>query len=135
MQRGNTKVALVDDEKDARMLIGMNLKTAGYKQIQEYESGTDLLNSINSPSEEKLPHIILMDTEMTGLLGFEVCRQIRQTDYGQGVAILGVSSSNYKSNWMEAGADGFVEKTMATGVGHSDQLDEKIQEALEAYKR
>jgi len=102
------RVLLVDDESALRELMGIRLESVGF-DVDEAADGYEALKKL------KLSHYdaIVMDTNMPGMFGYEVCSAVREIPLGKNLAILGMSGNeivDYKSNWTEAGADGFVYK-------------------------
>jgi two-component system, LytTR family, response regulator len=67
------KVLLIDDEKDARILLRQYLQAyPGYEIIDECVNGLDAVGKINS---EK-PDLIFLDIQMPGISGFQVVQQL-----------------------------------------------------------
>lgn len=126
--REDIRILLVDDSESTRILFSRNLKYFGYSQIQEGVNGQDAINLLLIYK----PNLILMDTQMPGMDGYEVCRKIRQEDYGKEVAIIGMSDGQYKEKWLEAGADDFLHKKTFSLKG--DALDAKIQEVFKKHQ-
>jgi CheY-like chemotaxis protein len=124
------RVLLVDDEPGQRELMGIRLESVGFN-VEEVGSGYEAL--------EKLKHFkydaIVMDTQMPGMYGYEVCSQVRKTPLGQDLAILGMSgnnSMNFKRDWDEAEADVFLDKREITDFPYV--LEKNIKAAV-AYRR
>jgi|SRR5690625_2365700 len=70
---GKHTILVVDDEPGIRELIRMFLEKEGYDVI-EAENGKEAMEIVSSDQ----PHLILLDIEMPGMTGFEVCRNIRK---------------------------------------------------------
>ena len=68
-------ILIVDDEADARTTLGDILVESGYK-IVEAVSGEEALEKVR---KEK-PDLVLLDTKLPGMDGFEICRQIKQVE-------------------------------------------------------
>jgi DNA-binding response OmpR family regulator len=66
------KVLVVDDDRDLRELIGYVLKSAGYAIV---EAG-DGLEAVRAHAAER-PSLVILDLNLPGIDGFEVCRRIR----------------------------------------------------------
>ena len=123
------KVLLVEDTPEFRDLLSDMLGVLGYTQIQEAGNGHMALEL----AKNYQPNLVLMDTRMPGLLGPEVCMQMRQEDYGKMAAILGMSNDEnptLKDAWLNAGADNFFLKDI-----EPDDLARIIEEALKKYQQ
>ena len=67
------KVVIIDDEKDARLLIRQYLKAfSEFEIIAECSNGIEAVTKINSLE----PDIIFLDVQMPGLSGFQVVQQL-----------------------------------------------------------
>ena len=66
------KVLVADDDADLRDLIAFSLAQAGYLVIKASDGAAALRRF-----EEELPDIALLDINMPGLSGFQVCEAIR----------------------------------------------------------
>lgn len=67
------KVIIIDDEKDARLLIRQYLKPfTAFEIIAECSNGIEAVTAIN----ELEPDIIFLDVQMPGLSGFQVVQQL-----------------------------------------------------------
>jgi DNA-binding response OmpR family regulator len=66
------KILVVDDDRELRELIGFVLRSAGYQII---EAG-DGLEALRQHAAGK-PDLVILDVNLPGLDGFEVCRGIR----------------------------------------------------------
>jgi DNA-binding response OmpR family regulator len=66
------KILVVDDDRELRELIGFVLSSAGY-QIVEVGDG---LEALRRHAAEK-PDLVILDVNLPGIDGFEVCRRIR----------------------------------------------------------
>ena len=64
---------IVDDDLAARMLERETLEQSGFTvhEAADGESALDMLEALT-------PDLILLDVDMPGIDGFEVCRRIRQ---------------------------------------------------------
>ncbi len=66
------KILIVDDDRELRELIGFALRSAGYPVV---EAG-DGWEALRQHAAEK-PDLVILDVNLPGLDGFEVCRRIR----------------------------------------------------------
>ena len=125
----NIKVLLVDDAPVFIEGLIPILGILGYARIRQAGDGPKALEL----AKDYQPHLVLMDTRMPpGPEGYEVCRQMRQEDYGKRAAILGMSTNDnpaLRKQWLEAGADNFFVKDIEL-----TDLDAIISAALEKYQ-
>ena len=68
------KVLIVDDDHDLRELIGFVLKGAGYETVEVGDGPA----AVRAHAAEK-PSLVILDVNLPGIDGFEVCRRIRAT--------------------------------------------------------
>ena len=66
------KILIADDEKDIVEMLSAFFAGKGYDILTAY-NGEEILRKL-----EGAPDIILLDVNMPGMDGFEVCRQIRE---------------------------------------------------------
>ena len=66
------KILIADDEKDIVEMLSAFFTGKGYAVLTAYD-GEETLKKI-----ESRPDIILLDVNMPGMVGFEVCRQGRE---------------------------------------------------------
>lgn len=98
-------VLIVEDEEGIRSLICLFLKKKGY-DVLEAENGFNALAIVT----EENPDVILLDIEMPGMDGFEVCKHIRKQSK---VPILFISckkDATDKMNGFSMGADDYITK-------------------------
>ncbi|HLQ35750.1 MAG TPA: response regulator, partial [Chloroflexota bacterium] len=101
-------VLVVDDSSANRELIEACLATVECK-IQTAEDGPTALGAIRATP----PDLVLLDVQMPGIDGYEVCRRIKATPRGRllpVVMITGLGSISDRVQAMEAGADDFMSK-------------------------
>lgn len=102
------RVLVVDDDPTALLLASQALGNAGFVVI-EASHGLMALDLF----QQSDPDIVMMDVEMPGLNGFEVCRQLRSLPCGKLVPILMVTGQddiNSVQEAYDAGATDFVTK-------------------------
>lgn len=66
-------INVVDDDEGMRFLLKLILERAGY-DVVEAESGEECLERFDSIR----PDLILLDINMTGINGWDVCKQIKE---------------------------------------------------------
>jgi putative two-component system response regulator len=102
------RVLVVDDTRENRTLLERLLTGHGYV-VQTADDGMSALSSI----AQAPPDIILLDVQMPGLDGFEVCRRVKAdpaTRLTPVVLITGLTDRKSRIEGIEAGADEFVNK-------------------------
>ena len=68
------KVLIADDDKDLLALIGFTLAQAGYLAVKASD-GPSALKAF----ENEAPDLVVLDINMPGASGFQVCEAIRRT--------------------------------------------------------
>lgn len=84
----NARLLLVDD--DAGMIQVMGKVLSGYTQLRFATHGQQALEIARS----WLPELILLDAEMPGLDGFEVCRQLKADSVLADIPVMFVTQHN-----------------------------------------
>src|ERR1700756_4381411 len=67
------KMLIADDDRDLRELIGFTLTQAGYLVLKAGD-GSSALQTF----EDESPDLVVLDINMPGLSGFQVCEAIRK---------------------------------------------------------
>jgi two-component system alkaline phosphatase synthesis response regulator PhoP len=114
-----TKVLVVDDEESLRRIVAQAFTDRGFSVITA-ENGLDGLKL----AKKERPNIVILDLMMPGMLGFDVCRQIREDSTLSRTVVIITSAKSYKPDIdraMELGADAFFVKPA--------DIDELIQTA------
>jgi len=68
------KILVIEDNEQDRIIIKRFLNKAGYEEISMAETGEEGLKKADS---EK-PDLVISDTLLPGIDGFEVCKRIRE---------------------------------------------------------
>jgi DNA-binding NarL/FixJ family response regulator len=104
-------VLVVDDDASCRRLIKSVLEGAGYRTV-EAKTGEEALALVRS----ERPSLVILDVKLTGLSGYEVCRELKET-FGKGLPIFFVSGERTDSfdrvGGLLIGADDYVVKPFA----------------------
>jgi len=98
-------VLIADDDPHIRQLLAFALRKAGF-DVEESGDGEATLIAVAT----KAPHLLVLDINMPGMDGLEVCRRIRATS---NMPILFLSSRDDEIDrvlGMELGADDYVVK-------------------------
>ena len=100
-------VLVVDDQPQNVRLLEAVLAPHGYS-VQRAASGAEALESAWSAP----PDIVLLDLEMPGMSGYDVCRRLRADERTAFLPIVMVTShqDQVRAEALEAGADDFVTK-------------------------
>lgn len=119
------KILLIEDEEGFREFIQMYLEKRGYKVIVA-GNGIEGLKKANYIK----PDIILLDIEMPGLDGFEVCKEIRKK---MNIPVVFISCRNEvmdKVKCFQIGGDDYLTKPFDFA-----ELEARIQANIRQYKR
>lgn len=101
-------ILVVDDEWMSREMLEAFLKLAGYR-VRLANSGERALSMV----AEQTPDLIMLDVQLTGMDGFEVCRRLRARDQTRHTPVLMVTafeSPEDRQLAAGAGATGLVIK-------------------------
>jgi len=101
-------VLIVDDDEDQRTVMGLLLRRQGHEVITA-ENGEVALEKVRRAD----PGLVLLDVNMPGINGFEVCRRIKSnpaTRLTPVVLVTTLSAIQDRVRGIEAGADDFLSK-------------------------
>ena len=99
------KILVVDDDRELRELIAFVLRGAGYSIV---EAG-DGLEAVRRHADER-PDLVILDVNLPGIDGFEVCRRIR-ADFDTPVMMLTVRGEEADQvRGLDLGADDYLAK-------------------------
>jgi putative two-component system response regulator len=105
MRRG---ILVVDDDEDQRRVLAQLLKRYGFEVITAAD-GEEALELVKSDE----PDLVLLDVNMPGLDGFEVCRRIKanpETRLTPVILVTALTATEDRVRGIEAGADDFLSK-------------------------
>lgn len=122
----SSKILVVDDSAENRMLLKMLLEDD--YDICEAESGMDCLQLFETDDFD----LLLLDANMPGISGYQVCQTLRQQPKTETLPIIfvsGLDSSEERLAGFEAGADEYVIKPV-DGL----ELQEKVKAHLTRQK-
>ncbi|QYZ64597.1 MAG: histidine kinase [Gammaproteobacteria bacterium (ex Lamellibrachia satsuma)] len=101
-------ILAIDDDKISRKIIGRSLEAAG--MVPRFaETGEEGL----AEAQRHIPDIVLLDVEMPGLNGYEVCDRLRHTEATKDVPVVFLSSHSSLRERMlgyEMGGDDYLVK-------------------------
>jgi putative two-component system response regulator len=106
-------ILVVDDVPENRTLLTRLLTVQGHR-VATVGDGPSALRAV----EQAPPDLILLDVQMPGLDGFEVCRRIKQDPATQlipVVLITGLTDRESRLHGIEVGADDFLNKPFDVG--------------------
>jgi two-component system, OmpR family, KDP operon response regulator KdpE len=103
---GNCKLLIVDDEPALRKALRTSLTASGF-DVSEARNGDEALSMLPlAPAD-----VVLLDINMPGRSGIEICRRIRASSMHVGIIMVTVRDSEEdKVQALEAGADDFITK-------------------------
>lgn len=105
MQEKKT-VLIVEDEKNIVDILRFNLKRAGYHTEEAYDGEEGLHLAVT-----KNPDLILLDVMLPKMIGFDVCKTLRETGNNVPVIILTAREDEAdKVLGLEIGADDYITK-------------------------
>ena len=103
------KILNVEDYAVSREATSDLLRAAGYVVV-EASTGTEALQLIHSEN----PQLVLLDVNLPGLSGYEVCQQLKANPTTKALPVLLISGSfvegRDKAQGLENGADGYLIK-------------------------
>ena len=101
------KVLVLEDEDNIRSFVVLNLNRAGYDTL-EATTGEEALEILREHPETR---IALLDVNLPGIDGFEVCRRIRATNSKMGIIMLTARTLEMDNvTGLMTGADDYVTK-------------------------
>ncbi len=104
------KILVIDDNEQDREILKRYLSEAGYKQILDAEDGKAGLKK----AKEAKPALVIVDTLMPGLDGFEVCRRLKESQSKTAPKVIIMTGSIDAVDAVQAregGADDYCVKT------------------------
>jgi putative two-component system response regulator len=125
--RRRTRVLVADDSSNVRSLFERLLRTDGHEVISAPD-GQAALDAV----WRTRPDVILLDVEMPGVDGLEVCRRLKAdpaTRLTPVVMITGQTDLSDRIRGIEAGADEFLSKPL-----HPDELRVRVR-SLSRFKQ
>ncbi|HBI61668.1 MAG TPA: DNA-binding response regulator, partial [Lachnospiraceae bacterium] len=102
---GKGKLLIVEDEENIRRELEIYLAAAGYKVA--------LIQDFSNMVEEILienPDLVLLDVNLPGASGLEICEQIRKTSQVPIIFVTGNNTSMDELNCILRGGDDYVSK-------------------------
>jgi len=101
------KILVVDDSKLVTDIVKLRLEMCGY-EVRLAHSGEEALRRI----AEEVPDLMVLDVQMPGSDGYEVCRRLRDNPALDDLRIIMLTSSDDKHAAFEAGVDDYLNKDL-----------------------
>jgi DNA-binding response OmpR family regulator len=135
------KILAADDDEAMRDLVGLVLKSAGH-DVATVADGLEAWAAFERDS----PELLVLDWQMPGLSGVELCERVRKTAAGQHVFILMCTARGATDDLrrvLAAGADDYIPKpltpeALATRITIAERrmaLDLERRQAVDALQR
>ena len=99
------KILIVDDDAELRELIAFALRQAGYLVVQA-EDGPSALTLY----DQEQPHLVILDVNLPGLSGLDVCRRIRAESDTPIMMLTVRGSEEDQVQALDLGADDYLTK-------------------------
>lgn len=100
------KILIIEDDKSILTGIKDNLEIEGYKIISEMDGEKGFQTAL-----KQKPDLILLDVMLPSKNGFDVCRELRQTNFNTPIIMLTAKAEEAdKVLGLELGADDYVTK-------------------------
>jgi len=101
-------IFVIDDEKDIREILKINLVSEGYS-VTAFPSAEDAKKGF----EAEKPDLIILDVMMEGKDGFEFCREIRSNEKFKSIPVIFLSAKSEEFDkvlGLELGGDDYLTK-------------------------
>lgn len=113
MEEEATRVLVIDDDLDTRVLLARRLQKAGY-EVETRANGEEALHDLGTIS----PDVILADWMMPLMTGPELCRRLRSTTAYRDVPFVLLTARSLENDVVEgfeAGANDYIVKPFTIG--------------------
>jgi len=101
----NSKILIVDDEKNIVELIRLYLEKEGYRTVCAYD-GDEAMNMFRLHN----PTMVILDIMLPGMDGWQVCKEIRKSADTPIIMLTAKSDTFDKVLGLELGADDYITK-------------------------
>ena len=99
------KIVVVDDDTSIQDIFKIILERAGY-EVELLNS-----NSIIGTIRYNVPDLFILDKQLSGLDGLDICRHLKKQSKTAFIPVIMVSANpNISTLAIEAGADDYIEK-------------------------
>ena len=97
----------VDDNETNRYVVTRMLQSVGYQVLQAATGEEGLQLAV-----EQSPDLVILDVQLPGLSGFEVCHRLKSNPATASIPVLHLSAtfvaSRDKAQGLDSGADGYL---------------------------
>ena len=90
----NSKILIVDDEKDISNLIEMALKSNGFSSIEKIYDGSDVIEKVNAWQ----PNLILLDLMLPKVDGLTICKELKNNSSTANIPIIIITAKSEESD-------------------------------------
>ena len=125
------KILVADDNTEGRELIAGVIATMGH-EVLTVGNGTDAL----AQARALLPDLVVLDVNMPGMTGFEVCKHLKAEERTSRIGILMLTALNETEDrvyGLDIGADDYLTKPFATRELIA-RVEKRLQAKAEADK-
>ena len=134
-------VFVIDDEKDIREILKINLENEGY-HVFTFSSAGEAKKGFDSVK----PDLVLLDVMMEGKDGFEFCREIRSSEKLRSIPVIFLSAKSEEFDrvlGLELGGDDYLTKPFSIKelksrikavLRRTSEKPEPVQHAVLRYK-
>ncbi|MDF2439325.1 MAG: hypothetical protein JWN98_309 [Abditibacteriota bacterium] len=123
-----TSILCVDDDSSIRLILEHILSNGGY-EVRLAENGARALEMI----VEREPELLVLDLEMPGMSGIDVCREVKRNLFTSRIPVLMLTAQTdieQKVEGFEAGVDDYLAKPF-----HPRELIARIEALLRLVRR
>ncbi len=109
------KIVVVEDDAAIRRVIVLALKTAGYRDVIEAETGDDGLFAI----QRERPQLVLLDWMLPGIDGLDICRLVRQDEALAETPIIMLTAKSEEYDiirGLDVGANDYITKPFSREI-------------------
>lgn len=102
------KILVIEDEKDLADLLVFNLQKEGYQPLCAYDGSSGLALAL-----AEVPDLVILDLMLPGMMGTEVCRELRRAPATSTIPILMLTARSEEIDRVvgfEVGADDYLSK-------------------------
>lgn len=86
------RILLVDDDADSRFAVKEAIRLHGHHEVEESADGVSTLERLGHEEFD----LVLLDVQMPGIDGFEVCRRIRADPRARRVPVVFLTATQYQ---------------------------------------
>lgn len=115
---GPSRVLVVDDESDVRVLLKLHINGPGISVVGEAATGADAIRAV----DEQRPDIVVLDLNMPVLDGVEALKVIKERWPSTNVVVHTAFGEMFESRLEGLQYEGFVEKS-----GSFEQVTEQLE--------